>query len=216
MTAERDMILLDQLFNEYRFHLLTVFESIGIIVILILFISYEIYRRKTSKAEAELEIAKQQIAMNTKEWIKPYRDAIDQQYKLDDVAQQDVDFFFTKLEKFAAGFPDQGSFATQFLQSPLYQEYTNLFTKYQQMGITPSGETVEQATETLKRENREASMEEHIKSTAEREARIAVTRMLPDEVNEVRWNGGRTLPVIGPIIQWVDNIKWIRRLLGKK
>ena len=61
MTAERDMILLDQLFNEYRFHLLTVFESIGIIVILILFISYEIYRRKTSKAEAELEIAKQQI-----------------------------------------------------------------------------------------------------------------------------------------------------------
>jgi len=40
--------------------------------------------------------------------------------------------------------------------------------------------------------------------------------MLPDEVNEVRWNGGRTLPVIGPIIQWVDNIKWIRRLLGKK
>ena len=108
--------------------------------------------------------------MNTKEWIKPYRDAIDQQYKLDDAAQQDVDFYFTKLEKYAAGFPDQGSFATQFLQSPLYQEYTNLFTKYQQMGITPSGETVEQATETLKRENREASMEEHIKSTAEREA----------------------------------------------
>ena len=162
------------------------------------------------------EKPKQQITMNTKEWIKPYRDAIDQQYKLDDVAQQDVDFYFTKLEKYAAGFPDQGSFATQFLQSPLYQEYTNLFTKYQQMGITSSGETVEQATETLKRENREASMEEHIKSTAEREARIAVTRMLPDEVNEVRWNGGRTLPVIGPIIQWVDNIKWIRRLLGKK
>ena len=52
--------------------------------------------------------------MNTKEWIKPYRDAIDQQYKLDDVAQQDVDFYFTKLEKYAAGFPDQGSFATSF------------------------------------------------------------------------------------------------------
>ncbi len=63
MTSERDIILLDQLFNEYRFHLLTIIESIGIIVILILFISYEIYRRKTSKAEAELEIAKQQIAM---------------------------------------------------------------------------------------------------------------------------------------------------------
>lgn len=62
MKTERDMVFLTSI-TEDRFQLVTIVEAIGIIIILILFITYEIYRRRTTKAEAELEIAKQQIAM---------------------------------------------------------------------------------------------------------------------------------------------------------
>jgi hypothetical protein len=47
---------------------------------------------------------------------------------------------------------------------------------------------------------------------AEVEMNAAISHMLPDEVNRLRWGGARTLPVIGPIIQWIDNIKWIRNM----
>jgi hypothetical protein len=69
---------------------------------------------------------------------------------------------------------------------------------------------VEEAVETMQRESREISDRERKKEMAEIEMNAAISHMLPDEVNRLRWGGARTLPVIGPIIQWIDNIKWIR------
>lgn len=153
--------------------------------------------------------------MPTKEWIKPYKDALVSQYRLTDEAQRDVDSFFTRLEQMAAKCPDQGTFTTLFLQDPMYQEYNGFFTKYQKMALTQSGETIDEAVVTMRRESDEISARENAKEMVEREVNAAVSHMLPDEVNRLRWGGARTLPIIGPIIQWIDNIKWVKRMFGK-
>lgn len=153
--------------------------------------------------------------MDRKEWIKPYRDVVEQQFRLDDAAQQDVDGFFARLEQMAAGQKDQAAFATAFMQSPLYQEYTGLFTKYQKMVVTQTGETVEEAAKTMKKDSAKELPGEYAKDMATREVKAAISHMLPDEVNRVRWAGARALPVIGPIVQWIDNIEWLRRLFGR-
>ena len=67
----------------------------------------------------------------------------------------------------------------------------------------------------MKKENAKSTAKEHVKSMASIEANAAISHMLPDEVNRLRWGGARTLPVIGPIIQWIDNIKWIKRMFGR-
>ena len=110
------------------------------------------------------------------------------------------------------GCADHADFATKFMQSPLYQEYSGLFVKYQNLVVTGTGETVEEAAESMQRQSREISDRERAKEMAEVEMNAAISHMLPDEVNRLRWGGARTLPVIGPIIQWIDNIKWIRNM----
>ena len=153
--------------------------------------------------------------MDTKAWIQPYKDSYCQQYRLTDEAQREVDAFFNRLEQMAMKCPDQATFTNLFMQDPMYQEYLSFFTKYQNMCVTQTGETVDEALSTMKKENAKSSAKEFVRSTASREAHIAVSQMLPDEVNRLRWGGARTLPIIGPIIQWVDNIKWLRRLFGR-
>jgi len=153
--------------------------------------------------------------MDRKAWLKPYIDSLEQQYRLTPEAQSEVDAYFNRLEGMANRCKDQAEFTTLFLQDPMYQEYTGFFTKYQKMALAASGETVEEAKETLQRENAEISAREHVKDMAEIEMNAAISHMLPDEVNRLRRGGARTLPIIGPIIQWVDNIKWVRRMFGK-
>lgn len=153
--------------------------------------------------------------MNTSEWIKPYRDTLEQQYRLDSAAQQEVDEFFGRLEQMASTCKDPAEFTNQFMQGPMFKEYNGFFTKFQKMAVTASGETVEEAVKTMQKENRESSAKEYAKDMASREAKIAISQMLPDEVNRLRWGGARTLPVIGPIIQWIDNFKWFRRMFNK-
>ena len=154
--------------------------------------------------------------MDRKAWLKPYRDSLEQQYRLTPEAQRDVDAFFDRLEQMAMKCKDQGEFSTLFIQDPMFQEYNSFFTKYQKMALTPSGETVEEAKSTMQKENAASTAKEHVKSMVEIEANATISHLLPDEVNRLRWGGARTLPVIGPIIQWIDNIKWFRRMFGKK
>ena len=154
--------------------------------------------------------------MNTSELIKPYRDSLEQQYRLDDAARKEVDDFFVRLEQMASTCKDPADFTTRFTQGPMFQEYNGFFVKFQKMALTTSGETVEEATKTMQKENARISAEENAKDMVKREAKIAVSQMLPDEVNRLRWGGARTLPIIGPIIQWIDNIKWVRRMFNKE
>ena len=51
---------------------------------------------------------------------------------------------------------------------------------------------------------------------AEQKLNEVVTQMLPDEINSLRWGGLRAIPVIGPIIQWIGNIRWLRSLFIEK
>ncbi len=64
------------------------------------------------------------------------------------------------------------------------------------------------------KEMAQAAAKEHLKTVAGQELNRAVSHALPDEVNQLRWAGLRAVPVIGSIIQWVDNIQWIRNLFG--
>ena len=51
-------------------------------------------------------------------WIKPYRDGVEQQIRLDGDARRDVDAYFARVEDFAMGCADHADFATKFMQSP--------------------------------------------------------------------------------------------------
>lgn len=75
-------------------------------------------------------------------------------------------------------------------------------------------QTAEQiATQQLKAQQKDMATE-YAKSSAKQELNRAVSQALPDEVNQLRWSGARAIPVVGSIIQWLDNINWIRNLFG--
>ena len=71
----------------------------------------------------------------------------------------------------------------------------------------------QRAQKELQRQAATGAAGEFAKSATRRELNRVVTQMLPDEVNRLRWAGARALPVIGPLVQWIDNIQWVRRLL---
>ncbi len=149
-------------------------------------------------------------------WTKPYHDVVEQQYRLDAQGQQEFDAFFAKLDQFAYSCPDQGAFTNQLLQGPLYQEYNSLLQKYSRFAVNPAGQTIDDQVDEIKKINHENWVAEQAKTGVEREVNAAISHMLPDEVNRLRWSGARALPIIGPIIQWVDNIRWLRNIFGKK
>ncbi len=148
-------------------------------------------------------------------WIKPYRDVVEQQFRLTDEARRDFDDLFSRMGNLAAQCPDQAVFATKFMQSPLYGEYTQLFQKYQKLIVTPEGKSVADTEKDIKKEQVQSGAKEYVKSMASIEANAVISHMLPDEVNRLRWGGLRVVPVIGPIIQWIDNIQWVRRMFSK-
>lgn len=50
-------------------------------------------------------------------------------------------------------------------------------------------------------------------SMAKQKAEEVISHMLPDEVNRIRWAGwARNIPIVSDIVQWMDNIAWLRRL----
>jgi len=149
-------------------------------------------------------------------WAKPFHDVVAQQYRLDAAAQQDFDAFFARVNAMASSSADQGTFVTQFTQSPLFTEYNQLLEKYQQQALTSTGQTVAEAAQSMREESARLSAEDHAKTKAEQKLNEVVTQMLPDEINSLRWGGLRAIPVIGPIIQWIGNIRWLRSLFIEK
>lgn len=148
-------------------------------------------------------------------WTKPYHDVVEQQYRLDAAGQQEFDAFFAKLDQLAYSSPDQGAFNNQLMQGPLFQEYNALLGKYANCVVNAQGQSIDEQVAEMKAENRRISAQEHAKSMAEREVKAAISHALPDEVNRLRWGGARTLPIIGPFIQWIDNIRWIKNMFKK-
>jgi len=74
----------------------------------------------------------------------------------------------------------------------------------------------EEAKKMVKEQQKEAAKGaagEMAKSMAERELNRVVSQAMPDEVNALR-GGLRSIPVIGSIVQWIDNVQWIRNLFG--
>ena len=124
--------------------------------------------------------------------------------------------FLISSAVFAATCSDQAAFTTQYTQSPLYQEYTQLMQKYQKQVVTPDGRTVGEATANAGKIKPGNMAAECAKSMARQEVNSAVRQVLPDEVNQLRGAGLRSIPVIGSIIQLLDNIKWFRNLFGRR
>ena len=77
-------------------------------------------------------------------------------------------------------------------------------------------QAVEEKVAELRKQQEKEMAGEYAKSMAKQELGAAVSRALPDEVNHLRWAGLRGIPVIGSIVQWLDNIKWIRSMFGGK
>ena len=148
-------------------------------------------------------------------WTKPYHYLVEQQYSLSAAGQKEFDSFFLKLDQLAYSSPDQAAFNNQLMQGPLFQEYNTLLGKYANCVVNAQGQSIDEQVAEMQAENRRISAEEHAKSMAEREVKAAISHALPDEVNRLRWAGARALPVIGPIIQWIDNIRWIKNMFKK-
>ena len=149
-------------------------------------------------------------------WTKPYRDVVDQQYRLDDAARQEFNEFFVRLDAMASASTDQGTFVTRFLQSPLYTEYNELLGKFQPMALAATGETIKEAVVSMRKESDRISAEDHAKTMAEQKLNEVISQALPDELNRLRWGGLRALPVVGPILQWIGNFRWLKALFTKK
>jgi len=159
-------------------------------------------------------------------WVQPYRDVADKQFRHNEASRQEFDDFFSRLEQMAAGCSDQMVFNEQFQQGPFAKEYNDLFVKYVSLMNVGDGQAIADTTKDLHRQALKSaavgmagSMAE---SVATRKAEEALTDILPDEVNDtrreataLRSQGLRAIPVLGSIIQWADNIQWIRRMFKK-
>ena len=76
--------------------------------------------------------------------------------------------------------------------------------------------TAEEMTAKAMKQQQKDMASEYAKSMAKQEANRVISRALPDEVNQLRWAGLRGIPVVGTIVQWLDNIKWFRSMFGGK
>ena len=80
----------------------------------------------------------------------------------------------------------------------------------------PEEQVIEEKVAELKKQQQQDMANEYAKSMAKQEVNAAISHALPDEVNQLRWAGLRGIPVIGSIVQWLDNIKWFRSMFGGK
>ena len=80
----------------------------------------------------------------------------------------------------------------------------------------PEEQVIEEKVAELKKQQQQDMANEYAKSMAKQEVNAAISHALPDEVNQLRWAGLRSIPVIGSIVQWLDNIKWFRSMFGGK
>ena len=80
----------------------------------------------------------------------------------------------------------------------------------------PEEQAIEEKVAELKKQQQQDMANEYAKSMAKQEVNAAISHALPDEVNQLRWAGLRGIPVIGSIVQWLDNIKWFRSMFGGK
>lgn len=147
-------------------------------------------------------------------WTQPYRDSVSQQLGDSEEVRQDFDPFFTRLNAFAATCSDQADFINKFTTGELFNEYNALMAKHQEKRQQALSKEIVNKTikETMSPKNIASNM---AKQEAHAAASRAVSEVLPDEVNAVRWGGYHAIPVIGPIIGWISNIRWLSRLFRK-
>lgn len=153
--------------------------------------------------------------MDRHPWVKPYTQVVEEQFQLDDNAQQAFNSLFDRVGKLADTCTDQASFSKQFIESPLYEEYMGLFQKYSSQSVAMGGKTPEDLKKEVAKETIKSMPAMIAQNFALRQVNRIITRMLPDEINRLRWTGARGLPIIGPIIQRIDEVRWISRLIGK-
>lgn len=146
-------------------------------------------------------------------WLTSRRQILDNNYRLPPEGTAEVDALFSKMEQLAIQCGDQATFEQQMASSPLAQEYNNLMAKYSQYYVI-QGQTTTEHLSTMKKEAAKSAAKEAVKSGIERELHIAAVQAMPEPLRELKFGGLRVVPIIGPIIQWIGNIKWIYRLLG--
>ncbi len=146
-------------------------------------------------------------------WLTSRRQILDNNYRLPPEGTAEVDALFSKMEQLAMQCGDQATFEQQMASSPLAQEYNNLMAKYSQYYVI-QGQTTTEHLSTMKKEAAKSAAKEAVKSGIERELHIAAVQAMPEPLRELKFGGLRVVPIIGPIIQWIGNIKWIYRLFG--
>ncbi|MBR4388312.1 MAG: hypothetical protein IKT00_03935 [Prevotella sp.] len=146
-------------------------------------------------------------------WLTSRRQILDNNYRLPPEGTAEVDALFSKMEQLAMQCGDQATFEQQMATSPLSQEYNNLMAKYSKYYLV-NGQTTDENLSDMKKQAAASAAKEAVKSGVERELHIAAVRAMPEPLRELKFGGLRVVPVIGPIIQWIGNIRWIYRLFG--
>lgn len=152
--------------------------------------------------------------MATHPWLAPRKQMLEN-YRLPSEGMAEANALFAKLEQLAGQSANQVQFEQQLAASTLGQEYNNLLTKYSQYYLT-NGQTVDEQVAALQDAAADSAAKEQVKSMVERELHVAAVQAMPEELQRLKFAGVRALPVIGPIVQWVDNVNWIRRMFGKR
>lgn len=152
--------------------------------------------------------------MSSHPWLQTRRQIVENNYRLPPEATAEVETLFSKMEQLAMTCLDQTMFENQMSAGPLAMEYNNLLAKYAQYYVV-NGQVGSERLSSMQKESAAAAAADHAKSMVEREIHTMTVQAMPEELRALKFGGLRVVPVIGPIIQWIDNIRWIRALFGR-
>jgi hypothetical protein len=143
--------------------------------------------------------------------IDSRKDSLYSTYNLTEEAKKEAEAVFRKMEEFAKTCTTHAEFEERLPSSEVNQEYNNLFVKYAKYAKRPEG------TPTMS-EIRKQAAKDHVKSTvrhhAEVEARGAIFRMMPDNMQKWWLYGIYNVPILGNIITALNTADTIKRLFG--
>ena len=153
--------------------------------------------------------------MTTHPWLLSRRQIFDTHYQLPPEGVAEVDNLFAQMEQLAMQCSDQAMFEQQLAASPLTQTYNGLLAKFASYYVI-DGHTAAQQTEKLQRGAAASAAQEYVTSGIKRELHTAAVQAMPEELRRLKFGGLRVVPVIGPIIQWMDNFRWFRSMFTSK
>ena len=150
-------------------------------------------------------------------WIAVRRNALYDYFNLPDKRKAEAEGVFDKMRALATECPDQGVFETRLAQSPINQEYIDLFTRTSRHVKLASGTSGKRGLFTGVACNAVGRSAVDIgRQQLRNRARGWLVNALPDEVSDWLIYKWYNIPILGDIKSFFNIKDTLRRWFGKK